>query len=151
MDQVYQIERSTDAQEDSPGRFFRYMAEFVGFKQEDANAIRESGLVIEKHLPSMNARFYDNLLQFPTTRKLFNRRDGSIDQEYPQLRIMYQANFWRRTASRSYDGDYACYIDYVGQAHTSRGTDPKIYVEERYVIGMIGFVQHAITVERLHL
>lgn len=145
MDQEYQIERSTDAQEDSPGRFFRYMAEFVGFTQEDANAIRESGLVIEKHLPAIIARFYDNLLQFPTTRKLFTRRDGSIDQEYLQLRMMHQANFWRRTASGSYDGDYARYIDYVGRAHTSRGADPKIYVEERYVIGMIGFVQHAIT------
>jgi nitrite reductase/ring-hydroxylating ferredoxin subunit len=31
----------------------------------------------------------------------------------------------------------------VGRAHTSRGADPNIYIAERYVIGMVGFVQYA--------
>jgi nitrite reductase/ring-hydroxylating ferredoxin subunit len=35
-------------------------------------------------------------------------------------------------------------VDYVGRAHTSRGADANIYIAERYVIGMVGFVQHAI-------
>jgi nitrite reductase/ring-hydroxylating ferredoxin subunit len=37
----------------------------------------------------------------------------------------------------------------VGRAHTSRGNDPRIYIAERYVIAMVGFVQHAIT-DALH-
>ena len=37
---------SGDAQE--AGQYFRYMAEFVGFTQNDAEAIHESGLIIEK-------------------------------------------------------------------------------------------------------
>ena len=36
------------------------------------------------------------------------------------------------------------YIDYVGHAHTKRGADPRIDIPERYVIGQVGFVQHAI-------
>jgi nitrite reductase/ring-hydroxylating ferredoxin subunit len=32
----------------------------------------------------------------------------------------------------------------VGRAHTSRGADPSIYIPERYVMGMIGFVQQRI-------
>ncbi len=32
------------------GRYFRYMAEFVGFDQNDADAIRQSSIIIEKYL-----------------------------------------------------------------------------------------------------
>jgi nitrite reductase/ring-hydroxylating ferredoxin subunit/hemoglobin-like flavoprotein len=126
------------------GRYFRYMAEFVGFTDADAKAIRQSALVIEKHLPEIIGHFYTNLLQYPPTRKIFLKKDGSVDEDYLQLRMLHQANFWRRTAGGVYDDDYARFVDYVGRAHTSRGADPHIYIAERYVIGMVGFVQHAI-------
>jgi nitrite reductase/ring-hydroxylating ferredoxin subunit len=58
--------------------------------------------------------------------------------------MYHQANFWRRTAGGEYDDDYAHFVDYVGRAHTTRGADARLFIEERYVIGMVGFVQHAI-------
>jgi nitrite reductase/ring-hydroxylating ferredoxin subunit len=127
------------------GRYFKYMAEFVGFGAADAQAIHESGLVIEKYLPAIIGHFYTNLLQYPPTRKFFLKRDGTVDDDYLQLRMYHQANFWRRTAGGVYDDDYARYVDYVGRAHTSRGADPRVYIAERYVIGMVGFIQYAIT------
>jgi nitrite reductase/ring-hydroxylating ferredoxin subunit len=133
--------------------YFKYMTEFVGFTEEDAQAIHDSGLIIEKHLPHIVAEFYAHILRYPPTRKFFLKKDGSIDQEYTQLRMHHLTNFWRRTANGKYDEDYARYIDYVGRAHTSYGADPKIYIAERYVIGQVGFIQHAITkalVEELH-
>lgn len=134
-----------DQQEvEDAGRYFRYMAEFVGFGPEDADAIRRSGLIVEKHLPAIIGRFYTNLLQYPPTRKFFTKADGTVDEDYLQLRMYHQANFWRRSAGGVYDDDYAHFIDYVGRAHTSRGADPRLYIKERYVIGMVGFVQHAI-------
>ena len=133
---------SGDAQE--AGQYFRYMAEFVGFTQNDAEAIHESGLIIEKHLPTIIGNFYTNLLQYPPTRKIFLKKDGSLDEDYLQLRMLHQANFWRRCAGGVYDDDFARFVSYVGRAHTSRGADPHIYIAERYVIGMVGFVQHAI-------
>ncbi|MGQ0600804.1 MAG: Rieske 2Fe-2S domain-containing protein, partial [Anaerolineales bacterium] len=36
------------------------------------------------------------------------------------------------------------FVDYVGRSHTSHGADPKIYIPQRYVIGMVGFVQRRI-------
>jgi nitrite reductase/ring-hydroxylating ferredoxin subunit len=126
------------------GRYFKYMAEFVGFGQADSEAISESRLVIEMHLPDMIGHFYTNLLQYPPTRKFFLKPDGSVDEEYLQLRMYHQANFWRRTAGGIYDDDYARFVDYVGRAHTSRGADPRVYIAERYVIGMVGFIQYAI-------
>jgi nitrite reductase (NADH) small subunit len=72
------------------------------------------------------------------------RAVAKVDQDYLQLRMHHLTNFWRRTASGKYDDDYARYMDYVARAHTSHGADPKIYIAERYVIGQVGFVQHAI-------
>ncbi len=126
------------------GRFFDYMADFVGFTEEDVAAIRETRFIIEKYIPSIVAGFYTQLLRFPATRGHFLRKDGSVDQENLQLRMQHQANFWRRAASGEYDDDFARYIDYVGRAHTSQGADSHIYIAERYIIGMVGFVQQRV-------
>lgn len=130
--------------EDS-GAYFRYMADYVGFTQDDADAIHESGLVIEKYIPEIVAQFYTHLLNYPPTRSHFLRPDGTVNQDYLHLRMSHLANFWRKTAYGKYDDDYARYVDYVGRAHTSQGADPNIYIAERYVIGQVGFMQHAIS------
>jgi nitrite reductase/ring-hydroxylating ferredoxin subunit len=134
---------------DDAGQYFRYMSEFVGFTQSDAEAIKETHLVIEKYIPEIVGKFYAQLLSYPPTRKLFLKKDGSLDQEYLQLRMHHLTNFWRRTAAGVYDDNYARFVDYVGRAHTTHGADPKIYIPERYVIGQVGLVQHAIS-EALH-
>ena len=130
--------------EDS-GRYFKYMADFVGLTPSDIETIKQTGPIVEKHLPEIVSKFYGHLLRYPPTRKFFLKKDSSIDQEYVELRMRHLTNFWIRTAQGEYDDDYARYIDYVGRAHTSHGADPHIYIAERYVIGQVGFVQHAIT------
>ncbi len=126
------------------GRYFQFMSEFIGVSAEDAATIRETRFIIEKYIPSIVADFYTQLLRYPATRRIFLKKDGSLDQDYLEMRMHHQAGFWRRTASGVYDEDYARFVDYVGRAHTSQGADPKIYIAERYVMGMIGFVQDRI-------
>ena len=138
--------------EDS-GKYFRYMSEFVGFSAADAETIHQTRPIIEKHLPDIVSRFYTHLLRYPPTRQWFLNSAGAIDQDYLELRMRHLTNFWLRTASGVFDDEYARYIDYVGRAHTSHGADPHIYIAERYVIGQVGFVQHAISdviVKELH-
>lgn len=125
-------------------RYFDFMAQFVDFKPEHAEAIRATRFVVEKHIPDIVADFYTHLLSFPATRKHFQKKDGSIDQEYLQMRMQHQATFWRRTATAVFDEDYARFVDYVGRAHTSQGADPSVYIPARYVMGMVGFVQQRI-------
>lgn len=127
------------------GEYFRYMSAFVGFGEQEAAAIRETRFIVEKYLPTIIGEFYAHLLRYPPTRRFFQKADGTIDQQYLELRMHHQANFWRRSASGEYDDDFARFVDYVGRAHTSNGADPRIYISERYVIGMVGFVQHAIS------
>jgi nitrite reductase/ring-hydroxylating ferredoxin subunit/hemoglobin-like flavoprotein len=126
-------------------RFFRYMAQFVDFNEADAETIKQTRPIIEKHLPELVSKFYSHLLRYPPTRRLFLKKDGSIDQPYVELRMRHLSNFWLRAASGVYDDVFAGYVDYVGRAHTSHGADPRIYVAERYVIGQVGFMKHAIS------
>lgn len=135
------------------GKYFRYMAEFVGFTRDDEQAIVKTKPIVEKHLARIVSDFYEHLLRYPPTRKFFLDKDGNIDVPYLQLRMRHNANFWRRTVEGNYDDDYASYIDYIGRAHTSHGADPSIYIAERYVIGMVGFISHAMShaiIEELH-
>ncbi len=127
------------------GRYFSYMAEFVGFTADDAKIIRQTKPFIENHIPEIVAAFYDHLLRYPPTRQLFLKKDGTLDHDYLQLRMRHLTNFWLRTADGVFDDEFARYIDYVGRAHTSHGADPNIYIAERYVIGQVGFIQHAIS------
>src|SRR5512135_736221 len=126
-------------------RYFQYMAQFVDFTAADAETIRQTKPILEKHLPELVAKFYTHLLRHPPTRKFFIKKDGSIDQPYVELRMRHLTNFWLHAASGVYDDTFAGYVDYVGRAHTSHGADPRIYVAERYVIGQVGFMQHAIS------
>ena len=130
---------------DQAGRYFRYMAEFIGFTNADVELIKRTKPFIEKHVPAIVAGFYSHLLRYPPTRRFFLKKDGTIDQAYVELRMRHLTNFWLRTATGVFDDEYARYVDYVGRAHTARGADPKIYIAERYVIGQVGFVQHAIS------
>ena len=142
-------ERQVEWGSQDAGQYFRYMSEFVGFGAQEAEAIKSTHLIVEKYIPQIVGQFYSKLLGYPPTRKVFSKKDGSIDQEYLQLRMHHLTNFLRRTAAGVYDDDYARFIDYVGRAHTTHGADPKIYIPERYVIGQIGLIQHAIS-DALH-
>lgn len=126
------------------GEYFQRMAKFIGFDQKQAEIIFESRFIIEKYIPEIVSHFYVHLLQYPPTRRFFLKADGSVDDDYVKLRMSHLSNFWRRTANGPYDDEYARYLDYIGLAHTRRGADPRIDIPERYVIGQVGFIQHAI-------
>jgi nitrite reductase/ring-hydroxylating ferredoxin subunit/hemoglobin-like flavoprotein len=127
------------------GEYFRTMAAFVGFTQAEVEAIRDSRLFIEMHIPEIVAQFYERLLSHPPTRRFFLKPDGSLNTEYIQMRMYHLSNFWSQTAVGNFDDDYARYVDYVGRAHTRRGADPSIQIAEHYVIGQVGFMQQAIS------
>ncbi len=144
LDTPHQQDVARKGAEDA-GEYFRYMADYVGFTSADADAIRQTKPVIEKHLPEIVSKFYAHILRYPPTRKFFLNTDGTLNQEYLELRMRHLTNFWLRTAEGVFDDEYARYVDYVGRAHTSRGADPNIYIAERYVIGQVGMMQHAIS------
>jgi nitrite reductase/ring-hydroxylating ferredoxin subunit len=145
MDSSMSLQDKIKRGSDDAGNFFNYMADFIGFDVQQAEAIFESRFIIEKYIPDIVADFYVHLLRYPPTRRFFLKPDGTVDQAYVQLRMQHLTNFWRRTAYGPYDEEYARYVDYVGMAHTRRGADPKIDIAEHYVIGQVAYMQHAIS------
>ena len=145
MSEQTNLQNKAQGGAEDAGRYFQYMADFIGLSKEDVSAIQQPASIIEHHLPEIVAKFYSHLLRYPPTRKFFLKKDGSIDQEYVELRMRHLTNFWLHAAKGNFDDEFARYIDYVGRAHTSHGADPKIYIAERYVIGQVGFMQHAIS------
>ena len=71
--QVSQEQQSHYGSEDA-GQCFRYMSEFVGFTQNDADAIKETHLIIEKYIPEIVGKFYSQLLSYPPTRRMFLKK-----------------------------------------------------------------------------
>ena len=57
------------------GQYFRHMAQFVGFTEDDAAAIKESQLVIEKHIPNFVSQFYDHLLRYPPNPEVLHQEE----------------------------------------------------------------------------
>ena len=138
------------AAEDS-GAYFKYVADFIGFNKAQAEAIYESRYIIEKYIPEIVRQFYDHLLRYPETRKFFLNPDGSINEDYVQMRMQHLTNFWRRTAYGPYDDEYARYVDYVGRAHTKRGADPNIDIAERYVIGQAAYQREPVVFRNIDI
>lgn len=44
------------------GRFFYFIAQFVGFQPEHGEAIRATHPIVEKHMPAIVADFYTQFL-----------------------------------------------------------------------------------------
>jgi hypothetical protein len=111
-------EKSHQGAEDS-ARYFRYMADFIGFSVEDAEIIKRTKPVIEKHLPDIVSKFYSHLLRYHP-RKYFLKADGTLDQEYigayappDQLATECQGFSW------------VCrYVDYIGRRILRTGLIP---------------------------
>ena len=91
--------QSSQAQE--AGRYFRNMAQFVAFGVEEAIAIRETRIVIEKHIPAIVANLYAHLQEYPPTRNYFLKKDGQID---PELEEQASGAWKRRMESKWWEG-----------------------------------------------
>ena len=88
-------------------RYFQYIAQFVEFGDEDAETIKETKPIIEKHLPELVSKFYSHLLLHPPTRKFFLKQDGTLDEEYIELRMRHLTSFWLHAASGVYTDGFA--------------------------------------------
>ena len=86
------------------GRYLDFMAQFVDFQAEHAEAIRATRFVVEKHIRAIVADFYNQLLSFPATRTLVLDRQGNIDQEYLAQRMQHQPPSRQRTATAHFHG-----------------------------------------------
>jgi hypothetical protein len=101
MSEQTNLQDKAQGEAEDTGRYFQYMADFVGLSKEDISAIQQTASIIEHHLPEIISKFYSHLLRYPPTRKFFLKKNGSIDQEYIELRmplrwlLVSSVSFWQ--------------------------------------------------------
>jgi len=63
---------------------FRYLADFIGFGQEDAAALQASGPYLGPLIPQIVDKTYANLLSFDCTARHFLPRQSGFEGKTPE-------------------------------------------------------------------
>src|SRR5690606_17850157 len=136
---------------------FAYLQEFVGFGEEDVNAIRAVALQLAPHVPALVDAVYEKLFTYDATKRHFMPRqsgyDGvlpadldslSQDHEMIQFRKNHLARYLVALVTRDYDGKMVAYLDMVGKIHTPKAGSPELNVPLVQMNALMGFVADAL-------
>ena len=140
------------------GYRFAYLAEFMGFGEEDIEAIHGAGPLLAPLVPILVAAVYEKLFGYDATKRHFIPRqsgyDGALpddvetltqDHEMIEFRKSHLARYLAALVTRSYDAKMVQYLDIVGKMHTPRAGGPDLDVPLVQMNALMGFVSDAMT------
>jgi hypothetical protein len=133
----------TDAISSQPEERLRFLEEFVGFTDDDWAAIRLSTEVLVPRLPALLDAFYERLMSFDDTRRLFADAAGRVDPLYLAVRKQHLVGWVRATVSAGPDTrrEFASYLNVIGRRHTREAGDPGRVVPPRYLVALVSVFQ----------
>src|SRR5688500_13774639 len=115
------------------GYRFGYLAEFVGFGEDDVKAVHAAATVLGPLVPALVDAVYDKLHSYDATWRHFvprqhgyegpipqNVQDLAMDHELIQFRKKHLARYLTALVTRPYDGKMVEYLDFVGKIHTPK-------------------------------
>lgn len=125
---------------------FDFLADFVGFTDEDWETLRASVRFIAPLLPAILDRLYDHLLDYDDTRRVFLGSRGEIDPAYMALRKEHLTEWFLETAGAAAQRErFATYLTHIGRIHTSQEGDDSRSVPPRYIVALMGCIQASLT------
>jgi hypothetical protein len=146
------------------GYRFGYVAEFMGFTQDDVEAIHAAAPLLAPRVPALVDAVYDKLAGYDATWRHFVPRqhgyDGPVpegveeltqDHELIHFRKQHLARYLTHLVTRSYDQKMAGYLDAVGRIHTPKAGSPELDVPLVQMNALLGFVADALTATLLCL
>ncbi|KAJ3205619.1 hypothetical protein HDU67_008728 [Dinochytrium kinnereticum] len=140
---------------------FQYISEFIGFTQDDIDALHASAPVIGPLVPVIVDAVYTNLFKFNITKRFFARRNegfkGRVTESVEDLAVGDEQVKYRKTmltrylvklVTAEYDEKFVEYVDWVGRIHTTVEIGEKkalnkksgIHVDYVHVNALLGFV-----------
>jgi len=125
-------------------RFLRELAEFVGFDDADAAAIRASAPAVLKHEAALTSALYEHFLRFPATARFFLGPDGAPDRTRIERRKHSLARWLRETAEAALTHDFAYYLLSVGLAHSHREYGPGGKIPPQFIVAAMSLTQTAL-------
>ena len=137
---------------------FGYLTEFVGFGEEDINAIHGAAPHLAPLVPTLVDAVYDKLFGFDATKRHFVPRQFGYEGDVPksvdaitqdhaiiEIRKQHLGRYLTALVTRTYDGKMVQYLDMVGKMHTPKAGSKELDVPLVQMNALMGFVADALT------
>ncbi len=139
------------------GYRFEYLAEFIGFSEEDIKAIHGSAGALGPIVPSLVDAVYDKLFSYDATKRHFVPRQHGYEGEVPTnideltqdhdmiaFRKQHLGKYLEKLVTQPYDAAMVQYLDVVGKMHTPKAGSKQLNVPLVQMNALMGFVADAL-------
>lgn len=136
---------------------FEYVAEFMGFGQQDIDVIHGAAALLAPVVPVLVDAVYDKLSTYDCTwRHFVPRQEGyegelptsveELKMDHPQIafRKHHLGRYLERLVTVPYDAKMVMYLDAVGKMHTPKAGSAHLNVPLVQMNALMGFVADAI-------
>lgn len=143
---------------------YQYLAEFIGFTEDDVAAIHASAGHLAPLIPTLVEKTYENLLAFDATARHFVPRQHGYDGPVPesleslttshaqiQFRREHLTRYLMHLVGHAYDAKMTSYLDMVGKMHTPTAGNEQIDVPLVQMNALMGLLSDALTASILSL
>jgi hypothetical protein len=143
--------------EQDTGYRFGYLAEFIGFGEEDVQAIHGAAAALAPVVPALVDAVYDKLFKYDATKRHFMPRQSgyqgelpvdleSLTQDHPmiQFRKQHLGRYLVALVTKPYDNSMVGYLDMVGKIHTPKAGSKDLDVPLVQMNALMGFVSDAL-------
>ena len=139
------------------GYRFQYMAEFVGFGEDDIAAIHGAAPVLAPIVPVLVDAVYNKLHAYSSTWRHFLPRQYGYEGEIPTkledltmdhptiaFRKQHLGRYLANLVTKPYDGKMLEYLNMVGKIHTSKAGSKELSIPLVQMNALMGFVSDAL-------
>jgi hypothetical protein len=136
---------------------FGYLAEFVGFGEDDIKVIKGSADLLAPKVPALVDAVYDKLFSYDCTKRHFVPKQFGYEGEIPdsldtlslshdmiQFRKGHLARYLEKLVKGAYDADMVTYLDFVGKMHTPEAGNKNLDIPLIQMNALMGFVTDAV-------
>lgn len=145
-----------DRLETDLGYRFEYLAKFIGFGQEDIDAVHGAASVLAPLVPTLVDAVYEKLFSYDATKRHFVPRQHGYEGEVPEnidaltldhemiaFRKSHLGRYLEKLVTATYDEKMVVYLDTVGKMHTPKAGSPDLNVPIVQMNVLMGFVADA--------
>lgn len=138
------------------GYRFHYLAEFMGFGEDDVAAIHGAASALAPLVPTLVDAVYNQLHRYDATwRHFLPRQSGyegqvpkkldevTLDHEMIRFRKEHLARYLAALVTKPYDGKMVAYLDMVGRIHTAKAGSAELNIPLVQMNALLGFVADA--------
>ncbi len=123
-----------------------FLTDFIAFRDEDWELLRDSVRLIAPRLPALLDGLYDHLLSYDDTRRLFLGSDGEVDPAYIAIRKEHLTEWFLETADALSARDrFSNYLMKIGHMHTAHHGESRRSVPPRYIVALMACIQAWLT------